>query len=64
MNNAATNPFYGSVLEVDEQAWNKTLELNLKGPFFIVRVYATTAHPSNKQNFYKSGSNNRFALRR
>ena len=35
VNNAATNPFYGSVLEADEQAWNKTLEVNLKGPFFM-----------------------------
>jgi NAD(P)-dependent dehydrogenase (short-subunit alcohol dehydrogenase family) len=35
VNNAATNPFYGSVLEADEQAWDKTLDVNLKGPFFM-----------------------------
>ena len=35
VNNAATNPFHGSVLEADERAWNKTLEVNLKGPFFM-----------------------------
>ena len=35
VNNAATNPFYGSVLEVDEPAWDKTLAVNLKGPFFM-----------------------------
>ena len=35
VNNAATNPFYGSVLEADELAWDKTLDVNLKGPFFM-----------------------------
>ena len=35
VNNAATNPFYGSVLAADEQAWDKTLNVNLKGPFFM-----------------------------
>ena len=35
VNNAATNPFYGSVLEADEAAWEKTLDVNLKGPFFM-----------------------------
>ena len=35
VNNAATNPFYGSVLVADEQAWDKTLSVNLKGPFFM-----------------------------
>ncbi len=35
VNNAATNPFYGSVLEADEKAWDKTLAVNLKGPFFM-----------------------------
>jgi len=35
INNAATNPFYGSVLAADEAAWNKTLDVNLKGPYFM-----------------------------
>ena len=35
VNNAATNPFYGSVLEADEQAWDKTLAVNLKGRFLL-----------------------------
>ena len=35
VNNAATNPYYGSVLGVDEKAWNKTMDVNLKGPFFM-----------------------------
>ncbi len=35
INNAATNPFYGSVLDADEAAWDKTLDVNLKGPYFM-----------------------------
>ena len=35
MNNAATNPHYGSVLEVDEGIWDKTVDVNLKGYFFM-----------------------------
>ena len=35
VNNAATNPHYGSVLEVDEKIWDKTVDVNLKGYFFM-----------------------------
>ena len=35
VNNAATNPFFGSVLDAEEKAWDKTLDVNLKGPFFM-----------------------------
>ena len=35
INNAATNPFYGSVLDANEAAWDKTLDVNLKGPYFM-----------------------------
>lgn len=35
VNNAATNPFFGDVLSVDESVWDKTLEVNLKGYFFL-----------------------------
>ena len=40
VNNAATNPFYGSVLDADEHAWDKTLDVNLKGPFFMSQYAA------------------------
>ena len=40
INNAATNPFYGSVLAADEAAWNKTLDVNLKGPYFMSQYAA------------------------
>ena len=35
VNNAATNPYYGPVLGVDQGRYDKTFEVNLKGPFFM-----------------------------
>ncbi|PHR62480.1 MAG: short-chain dehydrogenase [Robiginitomaculum sp.] len=35
VNNGATNPFYGSVSETPEWAYDKTMEVNVKGPFFL-----------------------------
>jgi NAD(P)-dependent dehydrogenase (short-subunit alcohol dehydrogenase family) len=35
VNNAGTNPFFGSVLSVDEKVWGKTCDVNLKGYFFM-----------------------------
>jgi NAD(P)-dependent dehydrogenase (short-subunit alcohol dehydrogenase family) len=37
VNNAATSPHYGSFLEVDWGAWDKTFEVNLKAPFALAR---------------------------
>jgi len=33
-NNAATNPYYGPVLGVDQGRYDKTFEVNLRGPVF------------------------------
>lgn len=35
VNNAGTNPHFGDVLSVDEKAWDKTCDVNLKGYFFM-----------------------------
>lgn len=40
VNNAATNPYYGDVLGVDEGVWDKTMEVNLKGYFFMSQAVA------------------------
>jgi len=37
INNAATNPYFGEMLGADEGVWNKTFEVNLKGPFFMIQ---------------------------
>lgn len=35
VNNAATNPAFGSAFDIEEKAWDVTLGLNLKGYFFL-----------------------------
>jgi NAD(P)-dependent dehydrogenase (short-subunit alcohol dehydrogenase family) len=34
VNNAATNPYYGPTLAVDQARYDKTFEVNLRGPLF------------------------------
>jgi len=34
VNNAATNPYYGQTLGVDESRYDKTFQVNLRGPLF------------------------------
>ena len=40
VNNAATNPYFGGMLEAPEWAMDKTFEVNLKGPFFMIQYAA------------------------
>ncbi|MCA9584601.1 MAG: glucose 1-dehydrogenase [Myxococcales bacterium] len=37
VNNAATNPYFGPMLDVEMAAWDKTFEVNLKGYFYMCR---------------------------
>lgn len=37
VNNAATNPYFGPMLDIDEGAWDKTFEVNVKGYFWMAR---------------------------
>jgi len=37
INNAATNPHFGEMMDAGEAVWDKTNEVNLKGPFFITQ---------------------------
>lgn len=37
VNNAATNPYFGDMLGADEGVWDKTNDVNLKGPFFMIQ---------------------------
>ena len=36
INNAATNPFYGPAAELPSTAFDKTVEVNLKGPYYMM----------------------------
>ncbi len=38
VNNAATNPHYGRTLEVELGAWDKTFEVNLRGPLVLSQL--------------------------
>jgi NAD(P)-dependent dehydrogenase (short-subunit alcohol dehydrogenase family) len=36
INNAATNPYYGPAAEAPPEAFDKTVDVNLKGPYFMM----------------------------
>ncbi len=36
INNAATNPFYGPAAKLPPDAFDRTIEVNLKGPYFMM----------------------------
>jgi len=38
VNNAATNPYFGPMMQVSWAAWDKTFEVNLKGAFALSRA--------------------------
>ncbi len=40
VNNAATNPYFGPMLGIDDGQWDKTFEVNLKGYFHAARLAA------------------------
>jgi dehydrogenase/reductase SDR family protein 4 len=37
VNNAATNPVFGPLIEIDEEAWDKIMALNVKGYLFAAQ---------------------------
>lgn len=41
VNNAGTNPYFGPMLGTDWGAWDKTFEVNVKGPFEMTRQLVT-----------------------
>lgn len=43
VNNAATNVYFGPMLGIEESAWDKIFEVNVKGYFNTVRAFARTA---------------------
>lgn len=40
VNNAATNPHFGPLLEATEDQWDKTLQVNVKGYFWLCQAVA------------------------
>ena len=39
VNNAAANPYFGPLIEIPESAFDKTIEVNVKGYFYCARAY-------------------------
>lgn len=42
VNNAATNPYFGPMLDMDLAAFDKTVEVNIRGYFYATRTAALT----------------------
>mgnify|MGYP000662142798 CR=1 FL=1 len=42
VNNAGTNPFFGPLLGISQEAYDKTFEVNLTGPVLLARLCAQT----------------------
>jgi NAD(P)-dependent dehydrogenase (short-subunit alcohol dehydrogenase family) len=43
VNNAATNPYFGPIIDAELPAWDKTFEVNLRGIFILTKlVYAAS----------------------
>lgn len=40
MNNSGTNPYYGPLMDAEEWAWDTTMNVNLKGQFFLSKMVA------------------------
>jgi NAD(P)-dependent dehydrogenase (short-subunit alcohol dehydrogenase family) len=47
VNNAATNPYFGPLIDAEESAWDKTFEVNLKGPLFMIQKAASIMKENN-----------------
>lgn len=40
VNNAGTNPYYGPIIDSEDAAWDKTMEVNLRGPYQLSKLVA------------------------
>ncbi|MCH2210730.1 MAG: SDR family oxidoreductase [Fuerstiella sp.] len=40
VNNAGTNPYFGPLIKSEEAAWDKTMQVNLKGPYMLSKLVA------------------------
>ncbi len=40
VNNAGTNPYFGPIVDSTEKAWDKTMEVNVRGPYILSREIA------------------------
>ena len=58
VNNAATNPYFGATMGVDESRYDKTFQVNLRGPLFWIQAAYEAAlkeHPGVVVNIASVG---------
>ncbi len=55
-NNAGTNPYYGPLLNVEEWAWDATMNVNLKGQFFLSQLAARVMKIQHSGNIINTAS--------
>lgn len=48
VNNAATNPHFGSLLEAEDSLWQKTLEVNLMGNVWLTQAFVAVLREQQK----------------
>jgi NAD(P)-dependent dehydrogenase (short-subunit alcohol dehydrogenase family) len=48
VNNAGTNPYLGPMMGAEWPAWDKTFEVNLKGPFALTKAFARHCFEADK----------------
>jgi len=56
VNNAATNPAFGSAFDIEEKAWDVTLGLNLKGYFFLSQAVGKIMRDKGGGNIINTAS--------
>ena len=47
VNNAATNPYFGPMMNMEMPAWDKTFEVNLRGVFFLTKLVYEASMEAN-----------------
>jgi len=55
-NNAGTNPYPGTLLEAEEWAWDTTMNVNLKGQFFLSQLVARVMKEKGGGNIINTAS--------
>lgn len=56
MNNAGTNPYYGPLMDAEEWAWDTTMNVNLKGQFFLSQLVARIMREHGGGNIINTSS--------
>lgn len=56
MNNAGTNPYNGPLIDAEEWAWDVTMNVNLKGQFFLSQLAARVMRDQGGGNIINTSS--------